>query len=339
MRRALEDASTQFVRDDALLAVIIVTDEVDCSTTNDRVDWLQTEGYPFWTTAERPTSAVCWRAGVSCVGSPDGYDDCVPVDKGFDGLDVAPGEPSVLDPVQIYIDSVSALAHEKQMRGGRGQILLALIAGVPLDYPQTQTMLFANSALQEFNVEYGIGPGCNVGTETVDDPPGIPPVRMRQLVEAFAAGENSIFSICSEDYSIALERIASAIGEINERACLAGCSVDTHANKIGVQPSCRLTEDFTDESGRIDSPVPQCVQTLDGWAFPDAAVDTCYRVLNDIEGITPSTVDDLSSQCRTLGWDAELVVERRQGIAVPAGTAVKVECDLLGPTGVACDDL
>src|SRR5690606_28101490 len=108
-----------------------------------------------------------------------------------------------------------------------GEVLVALLAGVPLDHPQTGQLVYQDSAFPDFNIEYGIGPGCGQGTETIQDPPGIPPVRLRQLAEAFASGEErNVFSICSPDYGVALTQIADAIGELNERACISGCVVD-----------------------------------------------------------------------------------------------------------------
>jgi hypothetical protein len=87
-----------FLREDATLAVAIITDEADCSVAHP-------EGFSYFTSDEtywpedpdgdyrQPTSAVCWSAGVSCDdGDGDGsYESCVSAENG------------VLHPVERYV--------------------------------------------------------------------------------------------------------------------------------------------------------------------------------------------------------------------------------------------
>ena len=46
----------------------------------------------------------------------------------------------------------------------------------------------------------------------------------------------------------------------------------------------------------------------------------CALALTDAEALTPSTVDDMTPQCVTLGSNFEVVVQRRDGIPVPEKT-------------------
>ncbi|MBX7080630.1 MAG: VWA domain-containing protein [Nannocystaceae bacterium] len=333
MKLVLEDDGG-FLRPDALLAVIFLTDEADCSASPEQQGWLQFEGYPFWTTPDRATSGACWNAGVTCVGGPGVYDDCFAQDKARDGGPSGP-EDAVLYPRERYIDALRALSLQRQAQGYHGQVLLSLIAGVPLDYPQTHTIEFRDSDLPDFNIEYGIGPACNFGSETVQDPPGIPDVRMREVVEAFATDQPNVFSVCSADYGVALESIAGAIGEINEKACVGGCVLDLEPGGA-LQPSCTLTEQFPPETGEPDRVVEPCVVTGDGWDFPGPGIGACYRVLDDTSGMTPGTVDDMDAYCVTSGFNLELVVERRPEVPVPSGTSIAVHCDLVAEPGIAC---
>jgi hypothetical protein len=337
MRAALVDDVHGFIRDDALLAVIFVTDETDCSTDDATESWLKNFGQVFWTTPERPTSGVCWRAGVDCIGGPGIYDDCFAQDKGQDGLPTMVEDEAVLYPVQRYIDTLTEIAEQKQLEGGQGEVLVALLAGVPLDFPETGQALYEDSPFPEFNIEYGIGPGCGQGTETIQDPPGIPPVRLQQLAESFATEERNVFSICSEDYGVALMQIADAIGEINERACISGCVVDAEPASASLEPDCSLVETFA--TGAPDEVVPACVLFDDGWDFPAADVDTCYRALTDVDASTATVFDDMSAQCVTVGSNAELTIERREGIPIPAGTSIRVSCQLEAPVGVTCAEV
>ncbi len=336
MRNALVNDTQGFLRDDALLAVIFVTDEADCSATDQNVIWLQTEGDVFWSAPDGATSGACWNAGVECVGGPGVYDTCFAQDYDFDGFPTANGDQAVLFPVDRYIDTLTAIAEQKQIEGGQGEVLVALLAGVPLDYPDTGVLPYADSVFPEFNQEFGIGPSCNQGAETIADPPGIPPVRLREFAEAFTTGERNIFSVCSGDYSVALTQIAAAIGDINERACVNGCVVDTDLGAPGLQPDCVLVETYADDTP--DAPVQPCVVDDAGWDFPAPDVHVCHRALTDPDLSTPTVVDDMSPQCVTVGSNLEQLIERREGVPVAAGTSVNVRCALVAPVGVTCDE-
>jgi hypothetical protein len=337
MRLALLDTGTGFVRDDALLAIIFVTDEADCSMSDENLSWINSLGWVSWTTPERASSASCWLAGTTCVGGPGVYDDCFSVDKDQTGAPTTDPELAVLYPLQRYVDTLTELAATKQSLGGQSEVLLAVLAGVPLDYPETGMNLYADSPDWEFNQEYGIGPACGMGTETLDDPPGIPAVRLREFAEAFESESRNVSSICAEDYGSAMQGIADAIGEINTRACVGGCVSDQRYDIPGFQPECSLVETFTDAVP--DSQVLPCVETELGWDFPTPELHVCYRALTDTGGQTATAFDDMSAQCVTLESNLELVVERRDGVPVAAGTAVGVTCQLDAPVGVTCDEV
>jgi len=327
-----------FVRDDALLAVIFVTDEADCSMDADTNAWIQSEfGSVFWTIPDRASSGACWAAGVSCTGGPGVYDTCYSVDKDRFGAPTQNEDEATLYPLSRYEEVLTEVSLAKQEAGGQGEVLVALLAGVPLGYPQGEPLVYADSFDPMFTAEYGIGPSCGQGTETVHSPPGIPPVRLREFAESFETAGRNIFSICDDDYSIALQQIADAIGEVNTRACVNGCVSDGNASMSGLQPLCSLVEKQSiDDPGTV---VARCTETPEGWDFPSPAVNICYRPLTDRSNATLTTQDDMSAQCVTVGSNLELVVERREGAPVPAGASVEVGCDLEAPAGVRCDQL
>ncbi len=334
MRRAIVNDAPGFFRPDALLAVVFVTDEADCSATLDNHNWLRDFGSVFWSDPTAATSGACWGAGVRCAGGPGVYDDCEAVDFDRDGLETEVEDEAVLFPVDRYVDTLRDLAEQKQAAGGQGEVFVALLGGVPLGHPQTGEHFYADSALPEFNGQYGIGPGCGVGTETVLSPPGIPPVRLREFAEAFANETRNMFSICSPDYGVALADIAGSIGEISERACVGGCVADSDQDIPGLQPTCSVVEQFGD--GMPDVTVQACVIDGDTWSFPSEEANACFRRLTDETGATATPLDDLSTQCTTLGAILEFVVERRNDAPVPAGTTVRVTCELAVPLGQVC---
>ncbi|MBL4683743.1 MAG: hypothetical protein JKY37_04070 [Nannocystaceae bacterium] len=338
MHAALLDSTSDFLRDDALLAVVFVTDEADCSMDPATENWLVTQGQVFWTDPERPTSAVCWTAGVACSGGPGVYDDCVAQDKGMDGFATDDPDAAILFTMQRYLDTMSVVAEQKQLSGGQSEVLVALLAGVPLDYPQTGVVVYEDSPLAGFDVEFGIGPGCGQGTETLGSPPGIPPVRLKEFAEAFQTDGPNIFSICSDNYGVALADIAAKLGELDERACVGGCVADLDPGASGLEPDCILGEQLPDGSPGLA--VPPCLVGQDFWDFPSPQQHVCYRPLTDPDGqASVSPFDDMSAQCVTLGSNLEYVIERRDGVPVEAGTSVEVSCTLLAPVGTACDEI
>ncbi len=332
-------SSQGFLRDEALLAVVFVTDETDCSASYDNQSMMfdRTIASALWSdpNASSPTSAVCWNAGTECEGGPGVYDDCVALDKGWDGEPTEPDD-AVLFPVSRYVESLRDTAQAKAARGGTAQVLVAVIGGVPLDYPETGAMLFQDSDMPDFNLEYGIGPGCGRGTEGVHSPPGIPPVRLRDFAEQFTTEDRNLFSICSPDYTPALEQMVDALETLSVRTCVPGCVEDQDPDEDGLQARCDVTE--RDTEGNDLGEVPHCIPLGDDWAFPSTSPELCYRALVDHDGSTSWKYDDMSAQCITQGGNLEIVVERPDGVTEMPGREVQVECALERPIGEMCDD-
>jgi hypothetical protein len=212
-----------FLRETAILAIVIVTDEEDCSVR-------APEGYAYFTdplqntywevdpdtgTKTHATSAVCWNAGVEC-GAPDAdgiYADCEAIDTG------------VLLPLSRYLNYL-----EDEVIDGQGKEVVMLgILGVPSVTQHSDVAPFepvaggvedlvyrdwvdgawplgdiidegATAASKEF--EYGIGPGC---TRVDGTGQAIPPVRVKEVCQALDQGEDQIRccieSVCDSDFS------------------------------------------------------------------------------------------------------------------------------------------
>jgi hypothetical protein len=229
-----------FLRDGALLAIVIVTDEVDCSVaapngfsyfTND----MNTE---YWETnphsgTPQPSSAICWNAGVTCTG-PDAsgnYSQCVSAVN------------DVLHPTQRYIDYLKYVANEDEK-----EVIMLGILGVPevtqhnaeAPYEPTMGGVFdldyrtwseddvpAEEAMQgverEDKVwEFGdIAPGCQNERGLA-----IFPTRVQEVCESLNVEDNPdteederevhccIESICSTDFSPAIRCLTGAISSI-----------------------------------------------------------------------------------------------------------------------------
>ena len=93
---------------------------------------------------------------------------------------------------------VAGLEADKQSYDASQEVIVALIGGVGEDgFPS-----YSAVGDQAFLADYGIDPGC-VGANGEQ---AVPPVRMREFVEAF--GDDSLFSVCAADYTGPLELIA-----------------------------------------------------------------------------------------------------------------------------------
>jgi hypothetical protein len=177
--------------------MMVVTDGVDCSVTEDGAAAFDPEGLrALWSdpTAAEATAAVCWNAGVECQGDPAGFDDCVPVDRGLDGALVESDGTSVLHPL-------AALAFDFEDRAE-----LYVIAGAPVGEPREPTYSAAGDPA--WLLEHGIDPGCSDGTITA-----LPPVRMRDVA-------TSLTSACNPDYAAPLRGM---LGSVADAACLRPC--------------------------------------------------------------------------------------------------------------------
>ncbi|MEX1363550.1 MAG: vWA domain-containing protein [Nannocystaceae bacterium] len=185
-----------FLRPGALLAVALVTDEVDCSYNPEYQTIFLPEGNRvFWSDPDSPapSSAVCWNAGVQCTGAGGTYDDCTAVDLDVDGDPVAgdPDQDAVLRPIAGYIEELSS----------RGAFMMA-INGVAAD----GSPVYADSPTDpDFQGDFGIGPGCNAPSGSA-----VPPVRVREVVEA-VTGPGNLYSVCDDDFSPALTSLAQGI--------------------------------------------------------------------------------------------------------------------------------
>ena len=228
-----------FLRDGAILAVAVITDEADCSVRSP-------DGYAFFTdqmqntyweinpdtgTKTQATSAVCWNAGVNCgAPGPDGvYADCNSIDTG------------VLHPINRYISYLKNELIDNQNK----EVVMLGILGVPevtahnpdvpfnptaggvmdLVYRQWKDGAYpvgdilpgddGTAATKEF--EFGVGPGCT-GEDGMGGFTGqaIPPVRVKEVCESLNEEERlrcCIESICDTDFSDAIGCLSGLIQE------------------------------------------------------------------------------------------------------------------------------
>ena len=224
-----------FLREDAILAIAIITDEADCSVRSPDGYAYFTEDDTYWEidpdtgTKTQATSAVCWNAGVDC-GAPDGngvYADCASIDTG------------VLQPLTRYLNYLQ----DDLIANQNKEVIMLGILGVPpvtahnpnppyqptaggvmdlvyrdwIDgaYPGGDILPgdADNAAQKEF--QFGIGPGCT-GEDGMGGFTGqaIPNVRVQEVCEALNEADQircCIESVCDTDFSGAISCLAGII--------------------------------------------------------------------------------------------------------------------------------
>jgi len=209
-----------FLREDAHLAIIILSDETDCSSNPDFTE-IFTTNKAFWFDPAidvAPSSSMCWKAGVACDGAAPIYSACNA--ENFD-IDASPGaadEAAVLWPVRKYVDFVTTLEQQKQQQNPGAQVFVTLITGVPIGYESHDSEIdwqdSPDLAPGGFQSLFGIGPGCIVGPADAPTATAVPPVREREFAEAFNDDPDSgrnLYSVCGDDYSAALADLGQRI--------------------------------------------------------------------------------------------------------------------------------
>ena len=164
-------------------------------------------------------------------------------------------------------------------------------------------LFMATPSTLTFKIRFGIGPGCTgLGGETA-----VPPVRIREVVEAFSVdSKDNLHSICNSDYEASLVSIAENIGEQEKPLCYPGCS--THGDD---EPQCSVK---SIASGGETGEIPECLRDGNGayltdsesgeFVIPQDSDDACYVTLTDSS--------EMSSVCVDRGHNLEFKIVERE---------------------------
>jgi hypothetical protein len=195
VRRALNGSNAQnagFLRQDALLAVILLTDEDDCSTENTQMfDTSQT----MIDDPLGPLSSFrCFEFGVTC--DPD-----EPRAAGLKASCQSREDSAYMYPVQEYVDFLRGLKSDPRkviVAGVMGDAGLVVVGADENGYPK-------------------LDPSCDSSGGSAD-----PPVRLRQFLDGFPR-RNTVATICQDDpLRDALTYIAEQLKFTIGSPCLVG---------------------------------------------------------------------------------------------------------------------
>ena len=249
---AFADIDKPFLRDGATLAVVIITDEADCSVQDFSIMQSQTfmQTHPDSMQPEL-SSALCWNAGVVCTGldaATGQYAGCLAANKdSAGGVGLPPGQVSALQPLSRYaqlFDGFKAQGKEVIMLGVLGVPEVTQRAEVPpyepiaggvheLEYRvwRDEDLLpveaMAGVSAEDKEFEFGIGPGCTaVSDDGAFTGQAIPPVRIREVCESLNTLDDPstvldetrirccIESICDDDFSPAIRCLTDLLQDV-----------------------------------------------------------------------------------------------------------------------------
>jgi hypothetical protein len=327
--RALHDPIPEnmgFLRSDAILAVVFVTDEDDCSAppNSDLFD-PSTGGVSMYGTLH---SFRCTQFGVQCGGMPvppmstSGLTGCSSQEMANGGK---------LFDISRYTDFFNKPAAQGGVKVNPDDVILVTISAAADPVGVQITMPCAD----QVNT-----PSCPILSHScvaASDPThffGDPAVRLRSVVSS--AKHNNLTSICDTDYTSAI----NALGDLIVSAIGAGCLNSPIANRANGFPDC-VVEDVTanPDGSKSTKEVPSCAEN--GHVVP------CWQVIDklsqyNMQGCTPTApapaTCKLPITCQPVtnpldGKQQLVTVSIDRGVdssgkpnPAPAGTTANVSC-------------
>ena len=258
-----------FLRENAYLAVIFLTDEDDCS--GDVNSDLFAQDIPGTTASFR-----CAQYGHTCGGMmPPAAPFMAPLNT------CTPTEGGRLIRVQDIVDSIKALKKRPEQ-----QILVSGIIG----WPNNDT-----GALYRYG---GMGqvdflPICQAAGGTA-----AAGIRMKAFVESFGAS-GQIFSICQNDYRMALQKIGETLAARLGTPCITARLKDMSPDP-GLQADCQVVDRLPVTGGFKDTPVAPCSKSG-----------------------PPCWTAEMDATCTDSGFK---VTVNRGGMTAPPGTQQSIKC-------------
>jgi hypothetical protein len=335
-------ANVGFLREKAYLAIVLVTDEDDCSAepnnqANDNI-FLSNPTDPTGVPTET-ASLRCAARGHVCNGNPipnytpaTGYTgtgfsarlaDCAAKDQSL------PGDNGLLPliTVQDMIYSVNSAKVRPQE-----QILVSGIIGWPANDDPTSVQYQIgkdSTSIMGQDMRWDYLPVCKIPTQKSADGniyKAYSGLRLKKFIDAFKRTDSSsgvpiqnTFSICNSNFTDAMTQIGQVIGQVTTTVLKPGCVsyplVDVDPSKPGIQPACQVldrqpcdstTNEVCSDTGYNETPLLQC-KDAQGMPLDPASLDlgTTESPLHsqaDIDAVL-ATVPQASLPCWYVSYD------------------------------------
>jgi hypothetical protein len=269
--------NANFLRDDAYLGIVILSNEDDCSASPSTTIYSLNGGDQSITNPDGPI------ANYRCNGGPRGAHRCKDPATGqmivppLDPPSDASGDPPVLNltdcadnetgssaliPVSKFVSDIKALKRDPD-----NQILVAAITAPPVPYavawqpapitaapPGNYGQLWPQ-VMHSCGAQGGDDVNPMATQTTTDGSFGDPAVRITQFVQAFPS--SVVGSVCDANYAPSMTVIASRVSQLIKPTCITG---QVQINPQG-NPTCTVTNRLTDGSGNsLELPIPNCAE-------------------------------------------------------------------------------
>ncbi|HEY0706028.1 MAG TPA: hypothetical protein VGG33_04490 [Polyangia bacterium] len=268
-----------FLRDDAYLGIVLLSDEDDGSGEPSEADFY--EGIP----AGQTGSLRCSLRGHECNGQlVPAMPFMAPLTSCKPYARTPAQKKSHLIEVPFFIDFVKGLK-----RGRSDKILVSSVIGWD-PRPNAQYKLGPNMANDLDTL-----PIC----ETERTGSAAPGVRLNAFTKAFE--NNTVHTICQSDLKAAMTEIGKKLASILQNTCITQPLVDTNTTMDGVQADCQVL-DRIPVNGNLselkDTPIKACSATggsMPCWdLMPDMQCGSGYRTLVRRQGdAVPGTLQSI----------------------------------------------
>jgi hypothetical protein len=255
---ANDGTNVGFLRPEAFLAVILITNEDDCSVPDDSdlIDPNQTtmasKYGPLWSWRCNEFGHLCNINGTLQPpprGPSTNLQGCISNDTPSGKLTYVSDE----------------IAFLKGLKTDPNQVFVAAITGPATPYTVDMIMQGNDTELHP-NVRHSCPIPFNDGAEYAD-----PSVRIQQWVEAFH-DHGLLETICADSFAPALLQISTELSKLLGAQCMTNDLVDMDPNMQGLQPECQVIDQYTQNNTMFKNPVQSCLVTND--APPCWSLDT-----------------------------------------------------------------
>lgn len=273
-----------FFRPDAYLAIILITDEDDCSADPKSDLFVDSQfGDP------QAGSLRCNLVGHVCDGAAP---LAVPFQTPMSNCTASPDGGGRLIAVQTLVQQIKSLKRDPSKQIVVSAITGMAAAGASPAYGFEMMEMFGREALD-------VSPVCSASGGTA-----APALRLQEFVQAFGPN-GTLDSICSDDFSGALSRIGKLLAGITKYTCVTKL-IDTDPDTAGLQADCRVEEQVPVASGEGFTPrlLPACAPNgpKPCWNLLPPGSNACgdkFAIDVDRGGRDPAAGTLQSIKCRT----------------------------------------
>jgi hypothetical protein len=258
--------NANFLRPNAYLGIILITNEDDCSAPPD--SQLFNPGSRFVSDPLGPLASYrCNEFGHLCGGARPPRTNINATGTDLTGTCASAEGQGALIQVADVVNRIKALKPDPN------KVLVAAISGPPTPYVvETGAATLKDDPIQQWpQVRHScVEPTAMMGAPEYGDPA----VRIDQWVKGF--GANGVFQvICNQSFEPALQVIATKLGALIGDPCVSGRILDTAGNPWMMgganPPDCTVVDHSYNAAGmKIDSSVPSCA--VSGGAKPCWAI-------------------------------------------------------------------